>query len=285
MDEVIEVARRFGRDPEFARGGGGNASVKIDGVLYIKPSGVALATLAADDLVPLDMEPLLALLHAGDSGAEDGPAPVDAPGDPARREAPRAIRSCARRWRPASPMHGGRRPSVELLFHTLLPERLVMHTHPIDINAVTCNRDGEALADRLFGDRALWVPYTDPGLPLARAIVEARRSHVARVGGPAPAITIMQNHGIIVGGDSAAEIIDHSGWLLDKVPHGNAPCRRPLRHGDGGSFQRDTRRSSARGRFAGRHRSGACPDARRRDQPHAPRAPGDRHGASGGHVR
>ena len=46
LDELIEAARRFGRDPEFARGGGGNASAKVDGVLYIKPSGVALATLA-----------------------------------------------------------------------------------------------------------------------------------------------------------------------------------------------------------------------------------------------
>ena len=39
--------------------------MKVDGVLYIKPSGVALATLAAEDLVPLEIEPLLELLHAG----------------------------------------------------------------------------------------------------------------------------------------------------------------------------------------------------------------------------
>jgi len=213
LDELIEVARRFGRDPEFARGGGGNASVKVDGVLYIKPSGVALATLAADDLVPLDVEPLLALLHAGDGGAEATRAPADAagaahaPGDPVMRTALAARLADA----------GGRRPSVELLFHAFLPERLVLHTHPIDINAVTCNRDGAALAERLFGDRSVWVPYTDPGLPLARAIVEARRAHVERTGEPAPAITVMQNHGIIVGGDSAAEIVERSGWLLDTV--------------------------------------------------------------------
>ncbi|HSW41459.1 MAG TPA: SDR family NAD(P)-dependent oxidoreductase [Patescibacteria group bacterium] len=200
LDELVEVARRFGRDPEFARGGGGNASVKVDGVLYIKPSGVALATLAADDLVPLDMEPLLALLRDGDTAAE-------AAGDPVRRTAMAARLADA----------GGRRPSVELLFHAFLPERFVLHTHPLDINAVTCNRDGAALAARLFGDRAVWVPYADPGLPLARAIIEARRAHVARAGEPAPAITVMQNHGIIVGGASAAEIVERSGWLLGTV--------------------------------------------------------------------
>jgi rhamnose utilization protein RhaD (predicted bifunctional aldolase and dehydrogenase) len=123
LDELIALAQRFGRDPEFSRGGGGNASVKADGILWIKPSGVPLATLAADDLVPLGIEPLLAELEA--------PAKVDEHGeDPVMRAAEVA------RLAPA----GGRRPSVELLFHALMPERYVLHTHPIMINSVTCNR-------------------------------------------------------------------------------------------------------------------------------------------------
>jgi rhamnose utilization protein RhaD (predicted bifunctional aldolase and dehydrogenase)/NAD(P)-dependent dehydrogenase (short-subunit alcohol dehydrogenase family) len=203
LDELIQVARQFGGDPEFARGGGGNASAKVDGVLYIKPSGVALATLAAEDLVPLDLEPLLALLHSGDAAADA----TGAGGDPVMRTAMAARLADA----------DGRRPSVELLFHAFLPERFVLHTHPIDINAVTCNGDGAALAGRLFGDLAVWVPYTDPGLPLARAIVEARRAYVERTGRPAPPITVMQNHGIIVGGNSAAEIDARSTWLVDTV--------------------------------------------------------------------
>jgi rhamnose utilization protein RhaD (predicted bifunctional aldolase and dehydrogenase)/NAD(P)-dependent dehydrogenase (short-subunit alcohol dehydrogenase family) len=212
LDELIEVARRFGRDPEFSRGGGGNASAKVDGVLYIKPSGVRLATLTAGDLVPLDMAPLLALLHAG------GPASDDATGDPEREAASVAgdpVMRTAMAARLADA--GGLRPSVELLFHAFLPDRFVLHTHPIDINAVTCGSDGAALAARLFGDQALWVPYVDPGLPLARAIVEARRAYVERTGRPAPAITLMQNHGIIVGANTAAEIDDRSLWLLETV--------------------------------------------------------------------
>jgi len=204
LDELIEAARRFGRDPEFARGGGGNASAKVDGVLYIKPSGVALATLAAGDLVPLDMEPLLALLHSPGTTADmEG----DALGDPVMRTAMAARLADA----------GGRRPSVELLFHAFLPERFVVHTHPLVINAVTCNSDGPALAGLLFGEAALWVPYADPGLPLAQAIFEARRAHVERTGRTAPAITLMQNHGIIVGGDSTAEIDERSAWLVETV--------------------------------------------------------------------
>jgi rhamnose utilization protein RhaD (predicted bifunctional aldolase and dehydrogenase)/NAD(P)-dependent dehydrogenase (short-subunit alcohol dehydrogenase family) len=180
---LVALAQRFGQDPEFSRGGGGNASVKTGGTLWIKPSGVPLATLEAGNLVALDRDRLLAFL--------DRP-PADVPGeDPVIRAAEDA------RIGPDD----GRRPSVELLFHALLDDRFVLHTHPIVINAVTCNRDGEAIARRLFGDDVVWVPYTDPGLPLARAIRDARASHAQRTGSPAPGIMLMQNHGLIVASD------------------------------------------------------------------------------------
>jgi NAD(P)-dependent dehydrogenase (short-subunit alcohol dehydrogenase family)/rhamnose utilization protein RhaD (predicted bifunctional aldolase and dehydrogenase) len=153
------------------------------------------------------MEPLLALLHSDDAAADAEGEAAGAGGDPVMRTAMAARLADA----------GGRRPSVELLFHAFLPERFVLHTHPIEINAVTCNSHGAALAGRLFADRALWVPYTDPGLPLARAIVEARRAYVERTGRPAPAVTLMQNHGLIVGGNSAAEIDERSTWLVETV--------------------------------------------------------------------
>lgn len=205
LDELIGVARRFGRDPGFARAGGGNASAKINGVLYIKPSGVALADLDAHDLVPLAMGPLLELLASGTP--PEVSSGDDAEVDPVMRTALAARVGGS----------GGRRPSVELLFHAFLPERFILHTHPIAINAVTCSARGATLAEQLFDDRAVWVPYTDPGLPLAQAIVAARRAHAERTGRAAPPITVMQNHGIIVGGDSAAEIEELSAWLEEAV--------------------------------------------------------------------
>jgi len=195
--ELIALSNRFGADPMFVRAGGGNSSVKADGVLWLKPSGVPLATLAADDLVPLDRACLLELL------ARD-PATLGREGDPVMATAAKARLADAH----------GRRPSVELLFHALLPERFVLHTHPILVNAVTCSSDGAALAARLFGDRAVWVPYTDPGLPLAHAIVAARAAHEARTGRSAPATTLLGNHGLIVGGETAADIEAETAWLV-----------------------------------------------------------------------
>ena len=200
LDELIALARRFGEDPGFSRGGGGNASAKADGVLWIKPSGVPLATLQADALVPLDTARLLEML-------ESDPAVTHPGDDPVMRVAVEARLAAA----------GGRRPSVELLFHALLPERFVLHTHPILLNAVGCNRDGAELARRLFGDGVIWVPYTDPGLPLAHAIRAARAEHEARTGTPPPRLTLLANHGLIVTGDTAADIEDATAWLVERI--------------------------------------------------------------------
>ncbi len=216
VGRLVVLAQEFGRDPEFSRGGGGNASVKARGVLWIKPSGVPLATLEAEDLVPLDRDRLLSFLAQ---------PPFDQPGDdPVIQAAERA------RIGPDD----GRRPSVELLFHALLDERMILHTHPIVINAVTCNADGEAIARRLFGDEVVWVPYTDPGLPLARAIRDARHAIADRTGRPAPGVVLMQNHGLIVAADDPAEIEATSRRIarvireaIEAAPAASAPAASP----------------------------------------------------------
>ena len=213
LAELIALAQRFGRDPEFSRGGGGNASAKADGVLYIKPSGVPLATLEAEDLVPLDVERLLAVLR-GDDAAE-GARDADPDADPGAGAGADPVLRAARKARLGEA--GGRRPSVELLFHALLPSRFVLHTHPVLLNAVTCAVEGASLAERLFGDRAIWVPYADPGLPLARAIADTRLAFEERTGLQAPAVVLMQNHGVIVTADTAAGIDGLYAWLVTVV--------------------------------------------------------------------
>jgi rhamnose utilization protein RhaD (predicted bifunctional aldolase and dehydrogenase)/NAD(P)-dependent dehydrogenase (short-subunit alcohol dehydrogenase family) len=197
VEELISVANTFGADPEYSRAGGGNASVKVDGVLHIKPSGVPLATLTADDLVPLRINTLLDALHSD--------APVE--GDPVRAATAAAQVGDA----------GGRRPSVEILFHALIPDALVLHTHPLVANALTCNADAEALVDRLLGDDAVLVPYTDPGVPLAREVDRVRNAHTERTNRPAPGITLLGNHGIIVSGNSAAELTERAQRLTATI--------------------------------------------------------------------
>ena len=212
--DIIEVANRFG-ESEYSRAGGGNASVKVDGVLHIKPSGVPLLTLTAADLVPLRLQPLLDALVSD--------APVE--GDPVMAAAAAAL---------VPTYTGGRRPSVEILFHALIDEPLVLHLHPLTANALTCNADAEALAEKLLGDDAVVVDYIDPGVPLARGIAAERAAYTARTGKPAPRITLLRNHGIIVSGDTAAEVTAHVATVtdairtaIDAVPAPEAPAADP----------------------------------------------------------
>lgn len=169
-------------------------------MLWIKPSGVPLATLQPDDLVPLDLARVLSRLDGDPSLL------------PADRDPVMDVATAAR----LAPAHG-RRPSVELLFHALMPERFVIHTHPIAANAITCCVAGPELAAALFGERASWVPYADPGLPLARAVRSARAAYESRTGLAAPAITLLANHGLIVAGDTVATIDAATAWLLEAI--------------------------------------------------------------------
>ena len=197
LEAGARLSRRFGEDPEYARAGGGNSSVKHDGTLYIKPSGFSLASMTADSLMPVALDPLLALASTG------GEPPAGS--DPVMRVA------MAARLRD----EGSRRPSVECVFHALIPRRFVIHTHPTTVNALTCARDGEAIASELFGDDVLWIPYTDPGLPLAREIAQRREERQAA--GSTTEVTLLQNHGLIVAGDDEAAIVERSEAVVAAV--------------------------------------------------------------------
>ena len=77
----------------------------------------------------------------------------------------------------------GQRPSVEALLHHLVPARYVVHSHATIANTLTCHAGGQSLAERIFGDDVVWVPYVDPGFILAqtlkRSLEEYRAARVA----------------------------------------------------------------------------------------------------------
>ena len=198
VSQLIELSNQVGADTEYTRSGGGNSSAKIGDTLLIKPSGVPLATLRADDLVPLDIPTLLnALEHPAE--LPDGVDPVRTAGQLAQRGA------------------FERRPSVEIFFHALIPDPLVLHLHPLTANAITCNTRGEQLCEQILGDQALWVDYTDPGIPLARLIDERRRAFTATHNAPPPAITLLGNHGIIVSGPTKDAILERINFLTSSI--------------------------------------------------------------------
>jgi len=176
--------------------GEGNTSAKLDdGTFLVKASGSNLELLQATDLVQCHSAPLLALLDRTELSDDE----ID-----------QTLLGC--RVDPAA-----KKPSVEALFHAWLlslPQiSFVGHTHPVSVNSILCSPLAERFATRrIFPDEvvccgasSVLVPYTDPGLKLAQSIRE-RTEQFRQSQGAMPRVILLQSHGVITFGSSAAAV-------------------------------------------------------------------------------
>jgi len=174
------LSAALGRNRFRTQAAGGNTSIKRDGVMWIKASGRQLAdALDEDTMVPVALDGLREAALRNDPAA-DGAAPfvID------------------------SLNAANLRPSIETSVHAINPHAVVAHIHCIETIALAVRENaGELVADRLHGlEDVVWslVPYRRPGLPLARAILEAAT--------PGANVLILGNHGLVVSGDSVGEV-------------------------------------------------------------------------------
>lgn len=110
-----------------------------------------------------------------------------------------------------------KRPSVEVVLHalclTLGGAQFVGHTHPSALNSLLCSANAEGvLSGRIFpdevvlcGPESVWVPYTDPGLPLAREVRTRIHRFIDKYNMP-PKVILLQSHGLITLGQTAREV-------------------------------------------------------------------------------
>jgi rhamnose utilization protein RhaD (predicted bifunctional aldolase and dehydrogenase) len=90
----------------------------------------------------------------------------------------------------------------------------VGHTHPIAVNGLLCSKHAHAFAKRrLFPDEivccgieSVFVPYTDPGLKLSRAIKLAVEEFIVRLSRP-PRVILLENHGLIALGSTPEAVL------------------------------------------------------------------------------
>ena len=177
LAELVTVSRELG-DPcrEYVTLGEGNTSAAIDAhSFWIKASGVPLHGIRPEGFVVVRHRDLV--------------------------KTPR-----------------GPRPSIEALFHSVLLQvpgvRFVGHTHPTSVNRLLCSRRSRALFQgRLFPDEVVYcgvapvyVPYEDPGVPLARAIHRRVQAFSQRYR-ETPRLILLENHGIIALGQTAHDVL------------------------------------------------------------------------------
>jgi rhamnose utilization protein RhaD (predicted bifunctional aldolase and dehydrogenase)/NAD(P)-dependent dehydrogenase (short-subunit alcohol dehydrogenase family) len=200
LEDVAALSRRYGADPGMVIAGGGNTSVKDGDRLWIKASGAPLAEATPESFVELRRAGLVAAVTAPE-------APDEETREAAFKEAVLAAR--------AHP-ELGQRPSVESVLHHLMPQRFIVHTHPVAVNVLTCALDGERVCRDLFGDSVLWLPYTDPGITAARRFARAL-GDLEAAGRPAPEAVLIQNHGLFVGADTPEGIVAVTDRVLEAV--------------------------------------------------------------------
>jgi rhamnose utilization protein RhaD (predicted bifunctional aldolase and dehydrogenase) len=198
LDALLSLSHQLGREERrLAILGEGNTSMRHDAATFtVKASGSNLATLAVAGTATCRFDKLIPLLA------------TESMGDAAVDEALFAARVSTEM----------KKPSVEAIFHayllTLPGVNFVGHTHPIAVNALLCSKHARTFATRrLFPDEivccgveSVFVPYTDPGLKLSRAIKSAVEDYIKRLSRP-PRLILLENHGLIALGATPEAVL------------------------------------------------------------------------------
>jgi rhamnose utilization protein RhaD (predicted bifunctional aldolase and dehydrogenase) len=166
---LLELSAKIGNDPLLTQASTGNASIKLNGLLWIKASGKWMAdALSEDFLVPLDLD---------------------------------VVRDCMRRN--MDPTERYRKASVETAMHATLPHRVVLHVHCVNSIAWAVRQDApHQLQQKLEGLRWQWIPYVASGLALAGAIERALSVSVDTD------LLVLGNHGLVIGGADCRAVED-----------------------------------------------------------------------------
>lgn len=188
----------LGTDRSVCNWGGGNTSVKttetnfkgeeID-VMWVKGSGSDLATMTEKNFTGLNLADIRPLIEREDMSDEEmvaylGHTMID---------------------------HGHPRASIETLLHAFLPYKHVDHTHPDAIISICCAPNGREIADEVFGDRYVWVPYIRPGFLLSKMIAEGVKAN------PNAELVLMEKHGLVVWGETAKESYDKTIEIINEA--------------------------------------------------------------------
>ncbi len=153
LKKRVQTSRLLGRDENLVLHGGGNTSVKIDGVLWVKGSGWDLGSIEEVGFAPVRMDALLdiakmdsisdsELVRLQKEGMTDKSAPA---------------------------------PSIEAVVHAIIPYKFVDHTHADAVVTVSNTPKGRELIEKIYGEKVVVVDYVMPGFILSKAIADAVR--------------------------------------------------------------------------------------------------------------
>lgn len=193
-NELAKISAYAGARMDFVQSGGGNASVKTtDRRMYIKASGFELRDIAGGKGIA--------------SVRYKSPVRRNSPGLDGTGKYPTSDELI--QWNHQVINSANKlRPSIEVSMHALLGT-VVLHTHPIVPIAFLCIKQSKDLITSLFQGLIdfLYIPYAKPGIEigvrLLRSLESSERKSAAQ-----PPVILLENHGIVVHGETADEVIE-----------------------------------------------------------------------------
>jgi rhamnose utilization protein RhaD (predicted bifunctional aldolase and dehydrogenase) len=157
----------IGKDPFLSQGAGGNYSWKSEDSLYIKASGMWLSEAQTKNIfVEVNRKKYL-------NDLKENKFDVDL----------------------FKYSQNGLKPSIETSMHALLPQKYVIHLHPVKVLSVLIQNNWQSLIQEKFKNTLIsfnLVGYHKPGKDLAEAIDIANNQI------PNANLFFLKNHGIIV---------------------------------------------------------------------------------------
>jgi rhamnose utilization protein RhaD (predicted bifunctional aldolase and dehydrogenase) len=201
IQSLLDISHYYGNNKNYVIAGGGNTSYKDESSIWIKASGTSLANITEDGLVCLSRQGLRNIytkIYSQDVNTRE-------------EEVKQDLQSCI-----ISPRD--KRPSVETSLHDCIDYPLVVHTHPTLVNAVMCSKTCKATIDRIFGNSAIYIEYTDPGYILFKKVHDRVQKYVSSHM-YLPKIIFLRNHGVFVAGTTVDEIRNIYDSIERKIKH------------------------------------------------------------------
>ncbi|PRR96528.1 bifunctional rhamnulose-1-phosphate aldolase/short-chain dehydrogenase [Bacillus atrophaeus] len=197
-EELVYRSNLIGSDRAVCNWGGGNTSMKtyekdfrgrdIE-VMWVKGSGSDLATMKAHNFTGLKLEDIRPLIEREEMTDE---------------EMVEYLAHCM-----IDSKH--LRPSIETLLHAFLPYQHIDHTHPDAIISICCADNGKQIAEDIYGDRFVWVPYVRPGFTLSKMIAEGVANN------PHAELVLMEKHGLVTWGNTSAESYEKTISIINEA--------------------------------------------------------------------
>jgi len=187
IQQLIEISQFYGRDSRFVIAGGGNTSYKNAEKIWVKASGSSLAAITEEGFAVLDRAKLNLMsdkVYSANAAEREEQVKNDLAD---------------------ATITKGKRPSVETSMHNVIDFAFVVHMHPTLVNGLMCANNAQADLQKLFGAKALYIEYTDPGYVLFKKVEDAIKAFRAEDGAE-PAVIWLQNHGIFVAANSIEEV-------------------------------------------------------------------------------